>query len=268
MSSRAPVLFVSHGGGPLPLLGDPGHQGMVDAFVSIEQRIRELPAKQAALLYISAHWEAAEPVITSAASPSLYFDYYGFPPESYSYRYPVPGAPEIAADVAALLDKAGFNAHLDPQRGLDHGVFVPGLMLLPEADIPTFQLSLLSSLDPQQHWKLGEALRELSERNVMIIGSGFSFHNMRAFFGPASAQGHDLNEAFEQWLSEALALQDADARRQALVNWEQAPGARYCHPREEHLMPLLVCAAAAGTVYEQHWQFSVLGKQGSCYWWS
>ena len=269
MSLKAPVLFVSHGGGPLPLLGDPGHQGMVDAFVSIRRRIEALDTTPAALLYVSAHWETGQqPELTSASSPDLYFDYYGFPPESYNYRYPVPGAPDIAKQTAQLLRNSGFLPDLDSQRGLDHGVFVPGLMLFPDARIPTLQLSLLSTLDPEQHWKLGEALQALRERNVMIIGSGFSFHNMREFFGPGSAQADQLNHAFERWLTESLSREDNNERRQLLLAWEKAPGARFCHPREEHLMPLHVCAAAAASVFDQHWQFTVLGRQGSCYWWS
>ncbi len=268
MSVKAPVLFVSHGGGPLPLLGDPGHQGMVEAFVHIRQRIEQTSPAPAALLYVSAHWESAQPALTCAPQPSLLFDYYGFPPESYEYRYPVPGAPNLAEDIAALLTDAGFVPQLDSARGLDHGVFVPGLMLFPEATIPTLQLSLLSSLDPLQHWKLGQALQALRARNVMIIGSGFSFHNMREFFGAGSPQADQLNNAFEQWLSAALALPDAHERRQALLDWQRAPGARFCHPREEHLLPLHVCSAAADSVYDQHWQFRVLGRQGSCYWWS
>lgn len=262
-----PVLFLSHGGGPLPLLADPGHAGMLAAFEQIKQTLQQLAHKPDALLFISAHWETAQTTATTAASPGLYYDYYGFPAEAYALEYPVVGAPVLAQDIVSRLQQSGIHAGSDAERGLDHGVFVPALLLFPEADIPCLQLSLIKGLDAASHLALGKALRWLREQNVMIIGSGFSFHNMREFFRPGSAQADELNLAFEQWLSDTMNLTDQSEREQRLINWSQAPGARFCHPREEHLMPLHVCAGAADTAITKHWQFKVLGRQGSCYWW-
>lgn len=262
-----PVVFVSHGGGPMPLLGDRGHVHLVAACASIADRLQQLPRVPDAMLYISAHWEEDIATVTSAAQPSLYYDYYGFPEEAYSIQYPVPGAPEVAEATCELLRRAGFEQASDGERGLDHGLFVPGKLLVPKADIPCLQISLLKSLDAKAHLELGRVLAELREQNVLLVGSGFSFHNMRAFFEKDNEEGDNLNREFEEWLSETVTQCSAEERWQRLLNWEQAPGARYCHPREEHLLPLLVCAAAAGDAASEAWHFEVLNKQASCYWW-
>lgn len=263
--SMQPIVFVSHGGGPLPLLNDPGHADMLRVFQLLKQQLADNTEQPRALLFISAHWEADPIALTSAAQPSLLYDYHGFPPASYALKYPVAGAPELAQTIQQRLSQHGISAQLNSQRGLDHGVFVPALLLFPEADIPCLQLSLHPNLDPHLHLQIGTVLTELAAEGVMIIGSGYSFHNMRAFFGPADAQGDAFNKSFEDWLDNALASNHA---AQQLAQWQQAPGARYCHPREEHLMPLLVCVGAA----ESHqlassWRFTALGKQGSCYLW-
>lgn len=267
MAPKAPVLFVSHGGGPLPLLGDAGHAGMLDVFSQIYDKLQHMARKPDVLLFVSAHWEASQTTVTTAAAPSLYYDYYGFPSEAYAIRYPVAGAPALAKTVVEQLGRSGIHAGSDAGRGLDHGVFVPALLLFPDADIPCLQLSLIKGLDPAAHLVLGKALRWLRDNNVMIIGSGFSFHNMNEFFTAGSEQADELNQAFEHWLSATLTLPDTREREQRLMLWSQAPGARFCHPREEHLMPLHVCAGVADTTISEQWQFKVLGKQGSCYWW-
>lgn len=267
MDKRAPVLFVSHGGGPMPLLGDPGHAGMLQTFQQIQQKLQQLPHKPAALLFISAHWEMSQTTATTAALPPLYYDYYGFPAEAYSIQYPVAGAPELARSIVEHLELSGIHAGSDAERGLDHGVFVPALLLFPDASIPCIQLSLIKGLDAAAHLKLGKALRWLRERKIMIVGSGFSFHNMREFFGAGTEQADTLNLAFEQWLSDTLQIADEHDRDQKLMAWAQAPGARFCHPREEHLLPLHVCAGVVDAAVSEQWQFRVLGRQGSCYWW-
>lgn len=267
MSSMPPVLFLSHGGGPMPLFNDPGHADLIDAFIQIRSRLAALETKPAALLFISAHWEADEFTITAATQPSLYYDYYGFPDAAYQVTYPVPGASDLASQIRDRLHDQGVSAHLDEVRGLDHGVFVPGIMLFPEATTPNLQISLLKSLDPAAHLKLGKLLRELRLQNVMIIGSGFSFHNMRAFFQPGTQEEADMNVAFEDWLSESLLNCDDAEREKRLLQWETAPGARFCHPREEHLLPIHVCVGAAGSKASQQWRFTALGREGSCYWW-
>lgn len=259
------ILFLSHGGGPLPLLGDPAHEEMVECLADIGARLR----KPAAILVISAHWEAARPTLTAAAHPPLIYDYYGFPDEAYSITYPCPGHPVLAEAVKGQLCAAGLEATLDDSRGFDHGLFVPLKMLFPDADIPCVQLSLVSSLDPALHVRMGEALAGLAFDDLLIIGSGFSFHNMKAFFAPPTDEMQAHNAAFEDWLVDtcsnpALAERDRYAR---LVNWAQAPHARFCHPREEHLLPLHVCYGAARQACQRTFRLTVLNKFASMYLW-
>jgi aromatic ring-opening dioxygenase catalytic subunit (LigB family) len=163
--------------------------------------------------------------------------------------WPAPGNPALASRVRGLLAGAGFATADDPERGFDHGTFVPLKVALPEADIPVVQLSLIQGLDPSEHLKLGRALAPLREEGVFIIGSGNSFHNMGAFRSRMS--GSSLPEAlerarkFDDWLKTTVTA-PATARNEQLRSWAQAPYARYSHPREEHLIPLMVVAGAAG----------------------
>jgi aromatic ring-opening dioxygenase catalytic subunit (LigB family) len=263
---NAQILFLSHGGGPLPLLGDEGHREMV-------ARLQEMAAKHldrpSAILVVSAHWEARVPTLTSGTLPPLIYDYYGFPAESYRITYPCPGAPELAGTVQAALQQMGFAAQLDAARGFDHGLFVPLKLMYPDADIPCLQLSLLHSLDPAEHLQLGAALADLNEEGLLVIGSGFSFHNLRAFFGPDSRESRRQNEAFEEWLIETCASRDlAEAERaRRLENWARAPFARFCHPREEHLLPLHVCCGLAGAACDEYFELDVMNKKASFYLW-
>ena len=239
MPDRATVLFIPHGGGPLPLMEDPGH-------ANLNRFLRDYPAgieRPDAIIVFSAHWEEAEISITSAAAPPLLFDYYGFPPETYEYRYPAPGHPELAGRVHELLLGAGIAARLDDERGFDHGLFVPLLLMYPGADIPCIQVSLSASLDAGLHVRVGQALSALMGENLLLLGSGFSFHNMQALVSKRDDAEDPLNLAFEDWLvqtctDENLAEEEREAR---LADWQSAPGARYCHPREEHLLPLQLC---------------------------
>src|SRR3989304_3217423 len=190
------VLYLSHGGGPLPLLGDKGHQNLINFLGEVTPAL----GKPSAILVISAHWEENQPTITSGASPALIYDYYGFPEEAYAIKYPAPGAPELANKVFSLLESAGMEAKLDGQRGFDHGLFVPLKIMYPDANIPCLQLSLVKSLRPEEHIRMGKALAELREDNVLVIGSGFSSHNLKAFFAPSTKETRSMNESFEQWL--------------------------------------------------------------------
>lgn len=259
------TLFLSHGGGPLPLLGDPNHAEMLDCLTLLA---REIPRPRA-ILVISAHWEEVVPCITSAIAPELIYDYYGFPPESYEIRYSAPGSPQLAAQVADALIAAGLPAQLDGQRGLDHGVFVPLKIMYPEADIPVVQLSLVNNLDPELHLRMGEALGALVSDGLLVIGSGFSFHNMRAFFAPASAEISAMNLAFDHWLRETCgeSALTAEQRRSRLLHWTQAPHARFCHPREEHLLPLHVCFGLESRACRRALGASILNKQASFFLW-
>lgn len=259
------VLFISHGGGPLPLLGDGPHQELVENLRALASDI----VKPAAIVVISAHWEERHPVITSGENPSLIYDYYGFPKESYEIQYPAPGKPALAGKIFELLKKNGIDATLDEQRGFDHGVFVPLKIMYPGADIPCVQISLVSNLSPIDHIQIGKALSELVEDNVLILGSGFSFHNMTAFFSPPTKETGAMNESFEQWLIDTCANQELEEseRELRLRNWESAPAARFCHPREEHLLPLHVCCGLTQSPAKQVYTCEVMGIKASLYLW-
>jgi aromatic ring-opening dioxygenase catalytic subunit (LigB family) len=220
----------------------PGDPHMWDSLGAWLRGIRdELPARPSAIVVVSAHWEAPRPTVTASADPELIYDYHGFPAHTYELTYPAPGSPSLAARVQSLLGAAGIEASADEQRGFDHGVFVPLKLIEPEAGIPIVQLSLVRGLDPAQHLAIGRALAPLRDEGVLIVGSGMSYHNTRAMMGAAPIDG----EPFDNWLNETVAA-DADTRAARLSAWERAPGARAAHPREEHLLPLMVVAGAAG----------------------
>ena len=263
--SPAPVLFISHGGGPLPLLGDRGHQTMVDFLHEMHQTL----TKPAAILVISAHWEADKPTLTSHASPALIYDYYGFPQEAYQIEYPARGNPVLAEKIFHLLKTQGIEAQLDEQRGFDHGLFVPLKILYPQADIPCVQLSLANNLDPEFHIQMGKALSALRQDNLLIIGSGFSFHNLRELIRGDATVTDIKNQAFEQWLIDTCTNIDISEseRSKRLIEWEKAPHARYCHPREEHLLPLHVCYGIANSAAKLVFNDKILNKQTSAYLW-
>lgn len=259
------VLFLSHGGGPLPLLGDEGHTELVSNLKSISAEIK----KPAAIIVISAHWEENNPTITHAEHPPLIYDYGGFPDAAYDITYPASGNPSLAREVFSLLKDKGFDAELNDNRGFDHGLFVPLKIMYPDADIPCIQLSLLHTLDPAAHLNIGAALAELKHENLLIIGSGFSFHNMRAFFTPSTQESRQMNESFEAWLIDTCSstVIDEKERHDRLKNWAQAPFARYCHPREEHLLPLHVCYGIARRATSKVFEFTILGIKASAYLW-
>lgn len=242
MSKRMPTAFVPHAGGPLGHVEFGVPAADVDGFVSYWRSLRALtPAPPSALVVISAHWEAAVPTVMTSPNPPMLYDYGGFPPESYRITWPAPGDPALAARVRALLGAAGIDSGEDPHRGYDHGTFVPLKVTYPGAEVPVVQLSLAAGLDPATHLQIGRALAPLRDEGVFIVGSGDSFHNLRAF-GPAS---YDRSTAFNAWLTEAV-TQPQQQREARLVQWSSAPFAQQCHPRAEHLIPLMVVAGAAG----------------------
>ncbi|MRG96150.1 dioxygenase [Polyangium spumosum] len=240
---RLPVVFLPHGGGPWPFV-DVGMRPAEHAELAGYLRsIRELPkAPPRALLVISAHWEEPVPTVMTAERPPMYYDYHGFPRESYTIQWPAPGAPELAARVRELLGAAGFPTAADPKRGFDHGTFVPLMLTYPDADVKTIQLSLKLGLDPSTHLAMGRALAPLRDEGVFIVGSGMTYHNMRGFRDP---NARPIAETFDAWLRETMTL-EAKARDERLIAWANAPAARLSHPREEHLLPLMVVAGAAG----------------------
>lgn len=240
MNTKLPVLFISHGGGPWPWMPEMKdlYQITTDALYDLGQRF-----KPKAILMISAHWEERDFTISTASHPEMIYDYGGFPPHTYSIKYPAPGSPEIAARVAEILQAKGITVAKNPSRGFDHGAFVPLYCMYPEAQIPVIQLSIKHNYSPDEHMKMGEALRPLREEGILIIGSGLTYHNLRKFFNQTGAEP---SRSFEQWLTMAM-LAPADQRHEALLHWEKASFARDAHPREDHLVPLFVVAGAAGS---------------------
>jgi aromatic ring-opening dioxygenase catalytic subunit (LigB family) len=242
VNSRMPVMYVPHGGGPWPFIEFGLDRSellpLAEYFRSLPHL---LPQKPAALLVISAHWEAKQPTVMSGANPPMLYDYSGFPDQAYGITWPAPGDPKLAARVRGLLDAAGFTSAQDEARGFDHGTFVPLKLSWPQAEIPTIQLSLLDSLAPEPHLRIGRALMPLRDEGVLIIGSGMSYHNLRGWRDPyADAEGR-----FDAWLRETATL-DMQARDRRLCSWTEAPAARLAHPRAEHLLPMMVVAGAAG----------------------
>lgn len=255
---KGQVLYFSHGGGPLPLLGDPGHRAMVSFMQDLPSQLH----RPDAIVVISAHWEERFPTVLGAMNPPMVYDYYGFPEEAYEFTYPAQGNPELAKRIVALLEKDGMPARIDEQRGFDHGLFVPLLLMYPEADIPVIQLSLVKGLDAATHLRVGKALKNLLSENVLIIGSGFSFHNMQAFSWKESRKVDMENDAFQDWLIDvSTGMHFNEDRERLLASWEKAPFARYCHPREEHLLPLHVCAALANCKASLIFDDYILGKR-------
>ncbi len=243
-SKRQPAIFIPHGGGPCFFMD--WTWGPADTWTAtqtfLEGLAATLPEKPQALLVVSGHWEEAAFTAGSGARPGLIFDYTGFPDHTYKLTWPAPGSPELAARVKALLAEAGLAAATDPNRGYDHGVFVPLKVAFPAAEIPVVTLSLASSLDPSLHLAAGRALAQLRDEGVLIVASGMSFHNLRAYFGPQTAE---RARAFDAWLTQAVESPAAE-RDELLKNWRNAPFAAYSHPREEHLIPLFVAAGAGG----------------------
>ncbi|GBR22376.1 DODA-type extradiol aromatic ring-opening family dioxygenase [Asaia spathodeae] len=253
-----PSFFINHGGGPCFFL-EPGP--MRRAWAPLEDYLAgfaaRLPKRPDALVVISGHWEDRVPRIHFGGSPSLLYDYGGFPPHTYALEWPAPGSPPLAARIATLLDDAGIETARETARGWDHGVFVPLKIAFPNAEIPVVQLSLRQDLDPRAHLALGHALAPLRAENVLIIGSGQSYHNINGFFSGTTSD--PAAEAFDHWLQ--AAMQDPATREQALCAWRDAPGARAAHPREEHLLPLMVAAGAApGEATHLDFAATVLGK--------
>lgn len=262
-----PTLYIPHGGGPCffmePMPGMPP-----DLWDKMAAYLRGIPATLAqrpkALLVISGHWECEQATVLSASQHSLLYDYYGFPEHTYSLTYPTHGSPELAARVRDLLATAGIATDEEHERGLDHGVFIPFKLIYPEADIPVVQLSLLHNLDPAQHLAIGHALAPLRDEGVLIVGSGMSYHNLRELFSP-DASANEASRHFDTWLGNTVTA-EAGERERLLVEWHKAPDARVCHPRSEHLLPLMVAAGAAGSD-AGHIDFrdSIMGKQVSAY---
>lgn len=233
---RYPTLFVSHGAPTLAL--EPGEAGGM-----LTRLGRELPRPQS-ILVVSAHWETARPSVSTAAVPRTIHDFYGFPRELYSLSYGAPGAPRLAERVRELLAGADIDCDESPDRGLDHGAWVPLRYLYPAADVPVTQLAVSPALGAAHHLALGRALAPLAEEGVLVIGSGSLTHNLRevSFDAPAEA-APDWVTAFADWAAATVASGDTAA----LVDYRRrGPFACRNHPTDEHFLPLLVAMGAAG----------------------
>ncbi|NCB42787.1 MAG: dioxygenase [Clostridia bacterium] len=261
---KGQVIYFSHGGGPLPILGDFSHNNMI-AFM------KKLPSKierPDSIVVFSAHWEEEEVSIQSGGEPGIMYDYYGFPDAAYHIQYPCKGNRDLALKIAALFRTNGIVHRLDDKRPYDHGSYIPLNMMYPDADIPVVQISLHHSLDPLAHLNIGKALRPLLKENILIIGSGFSFHNMREFdFDGANVEDIQNNQFQDSLIEICCNEEDEETRMAHLINWERIAGARYCHPREEHLLPLMVCVGLAEDVGENVFDDYILGKRATAFLW-
>jgi len=212
-----------------------------------------LKRKPAAILLFTAHWETTVTTVSTGTSPALYYDYSGFPPETYQVKYDAPGSPEVAQKVVDCLDRAGLPVATDGTRGWDHGVFVPLKLMFPENDIPVVQVSVLKSQDAAAQFQVGMAVQSLRNEGILVLASGASFHNFGYFFArdpKVKAQGERHSKLFDDWLKKTVTDSSLSPQQRAeqLVAWDAHPSAREAHPQgaAEHLMPLFAAAGAGG----------------------
>jgi len=243
-SSRQPSIFIPHGGGPCFFMN--WTWGPADTWHTtqhfLEGLAASLPSRPKAMVVVSGHWEESAFTASASAEPQLIFDYSGFPEHTYQLTWPAPGDPGLAARVVDLLKNAGLPTALSMSRGLDHGVFVPLKVAFPDAQIPVVALSLAKSLDPALHLAAGRALSPLRAEGVLIVASGMSFHNLGAYM---RAETLERARTFDNWLTNAVE-RPSPVRDSLLARWREAPFAAFAHPREEHLIPLMVAAGAGG----------------------
>ncbi|KAL6705644.1 hypothetical protein ACN47E_006591 [Coniothyrium glycines] len=274
MTRLAPVVSLSHGGGPMPLLGDPGHAAITKSLKTRVPRILKLgtPDAPKAVVLVTAHWSTDKVAISSASKHGLLYDYYGFPPESYEIQHDAPGSPEVAEQVARVLKEAGVEYEKDSSRGWDHGVFVPMKLVDPSASLPIVQLSVLASESPAQSYAIGRALSSLRSQNIAIIGSGFAtLHNLRIMLSGVSSTP-DFKKQNTEWsnaVTDAAMTDDPDARSTKFEDWRRWPNAYTMHPRggAEHFLPLIVCAGAAGETKGRKYSDSFRGVDMWSYYW-
>jgi 4,5-DOPA dioxygenase extradiol len=244
MTEPMPALFVSHGS-PMVLLDGSEASRFLTGLPAALARPRDI-------LVVSAHWETAVPTVSEAAAPQTMHDFGGFPRALHEATYPAPGAPQLACRAADLLAEAGFDVERSPDRGLDHGAWIPLKLMYPDADVPVTQLSIQPHLGPQHHYRIGEALRPLRDDGTLVMGSGSVTHNLEAFFREGygrDAAVPDWVAAFADWLAAAL---EEGRVGDLLAYRDLAPHAVRNHPSEDHLLPLFVaCGAASELVRAQ-----------------
>ncbi|MDQ1482748.1 MAG: dioxygenase extradiol [Actinomycetota bacterium] len=233
-SGRMPVLYLSHGAPPLA--DDPVWTRELASWSA------DLPRPDS-ILMISAHWEQAPLALSSTAKVPLIYDFWGFPQRYYEVRYDAPPAAALAADVTKMLQTSGTPVHQDQDRGLDHGAYVPLVEMFPAADVPVLQMSM-PTLDPAKLFEIGRKIAPLRDQGTLVVGSGFTTHNLR-WFNPAAgpdAAAPTASQDFDAWANETMASADIDSMLDFL---EKAPAAHEAHPRTEHFAPLFVALGAA-----------------------
>ncbi|MCJ2182879.1 dioxygenase [Novosphingobium sp. 1949] len=246
MTESLPALFIPHGGGPCffmdwgPHYPDDMWESMAVFLRSVSAGLGRIPK---AVLVVSGHWETARPTVQSVERNTLLFDYAGFPRHTYELEYPAAGSPQVAERVRSCLVSAGFACDIERERGLDHGVFVPFLLIYPDADVPILQLSLPRGAQASELIALGRALAPLRREDVLLVGSGMTYHNVAGILGRIPNQAEPA-AAFDAWLGSVLTMSDPEERERALAQWQSAPFASVCHPTPEHFLPLLVMAGA------------------------
>ncbi len=239
---KMPTLFISHGGGPWPFISEMKAQYSKTAnwLSELPQSLPQIPK---VILSISGHWEEEEFTISSAKNPPMIYDYSGFPEHTYKVKYPALGEPQVATKVQKLLSESNIVAHIDIHHGFDHGTFVPLFLMYPDAQIPVVSMSLKANFNPSEHILMGQSLQNLRSEGVLIIGSGLSYHNMRQFFSTSAGA---VSQEFGKWLQTTVEEKNPSERNKKLIHWENAPASREAHPREDHLLPLMVASGAAG----------------------
>jgi len=234
-----PAIFVSHGAPTLPLDDVPARSFLA----KLGARIDAAYGRPSAILVASAHWETATPEISAPAAHETIHDFSGFPQALYNIRYPAPPAPDVATATVSLLRDAAIRATIDIERGLDHGAWVPLMLMYPAADIPVAQLAIQTRLGPDHHLHLGQALAKLRDEGVLILGSGGFTHNLTELRGPSPASEPDWVSSFATWTDAAL----REGRTDDLLAYRRlAPSGARNHPTEEHLLPLFVAMGAGG----------------------
>jgi 4,5-DOPA dioxygenase extradiol len=233
MAERFPAVFVSHGAPTLPIEASPARE-----FLS---GLGQTLGKPEAILVVSAHWESGESAVSAVVRPETIHDFFGFPQELYRLAYPAPGAPELASRVSKLLGAKGIATHVHPTRGLDHGAWVPLLLMYPDADIPVTQLTVQPPLGTKHHFHLGEALRPLRDDGVLILGSGGTTHNLYEFGRHRRDAPPAWVTGFQEWLAHTIESGNTD---DFLHYRERGPDAARNHPSEEHFLPIFAAAGA------------------------
>lgn len=250
LNRRQPTVFINHGGGPLPVLGQQPE------IASSLQRLAKRLSHPRAILIISAHFESpgkSVSVMTGKRPPMLY-DYNGFPAQAYTLEYPARIDMELTDRVVHMLEAEKIEVRKNATRGFDHGVFVPMMIMYPQADIPLVVVSIPASGSTSVLSVMGQAIAPLSKENVLILGSGASFHNFSAFFRPSTdttgaSQDTQRAEVWDQWLKSTLKITDCKQRTEMLKIWRVAPEAVFANPTHDHLSPLLVISAAGGDCF-------------------